>query len=612
MKTSRLLTMDYGGQETLPSASTDGLIQVRNEDGPIVLDHLIQELKAHWSVLRKYPFFEGLYTSGMKERQEGRVNIGIGESEAVWEILRYMYTSQISLMRSNIQDVLELADYLQLDRLRTMCFNYLRRNVSPLTCVLHLSLATRYTADIYDELLMYFWGHIPQVLRTQDALELPLDILRKVVKKPCLSYASRAMLFQFLVRWVEHCPKERETYFESMFCSLDLSKMGYLFCKDYVETCKYVQNSNTCKQWYEKSDQSIQTSCEANAIIILGGLDKNSSGTREVFVYLLDEQRWVRIADIPWEIETPSLTYNASTNCLHVFDRLYGTCLDETTRYNIKCYKFSFGMNEWSSDELFISKSASESFTISKIKDVLFLNATGNCCVVAMCKDKTNPKASQVCLSIGNHSSHNPFKVICSDVGSDIQTCIVKDRYVCIIVLVLPTQGHYEKLDCRDLHLLLLDTMVECEVSIERYSIAPCYSSLDAIKCFALNDCVYITIPNITDNIFESYGHRFDVQERKWCEFKFPQLKSNCVPILPRYYGYTTVRNTIYIFGGKQHTSNIVKRVYKLDMKLKRCHKMQPMPAHRYHCKAISACILSNVCHKECPHCKYSPKPTRT
>ncbi|XP_052282650.1 actin-binding protein IPP-like [Dreissena polymorpha] len=170
LKTSGLRTKNYGVMETLPCASTDGLIQVRNEDGPIVLAHLIQvrnedgpivldhqhlyqqtlvksgqcdvtiivgdqELKAHWSVLRKYPFFEGLYNSGMKERQEGRVNIGIGESEAVREIMCFMYTSQISLMRSNIQDVLELADYLQLDRLRTMCFDYLRRNVSPSTCV---------------------------------------------------------------------------------------------------------------------------------------------------------------------------------------------------------------------------------------------------------------------------------------------------------------------------------------------------------------------------------------------------------------------------------------------------------------------------------------------
>ena len=102
-----------------------------------------------------------------------KVNISVGKVSAIKEAVRFLYNGIIEITKSTLKDLLEVADYLQIDDLKSVCTNYLNQmRICPENCLYLCLLASKYELDYYNHAIEFVKGHLPEVLQQQDALDL--------------------------------------------------------------------------------------------------------------------------------------------------------------------------------------------------------------------------------------------------------------------------------------------------------------------------------------------------------------------------------------------------------------------------------------------------------
>ncbi|WAR17414.1 KBTB8-like protein, partial [Mya arenaria] len=115
-----------------------------------------ESMKAHLCVLVHSPYFQSMYNSGLKERQQGEVYIGIGKPKFVKMALIYLYTGKVAIEYSTIKDLLEVADYLQIDSLKEDCSRYLRDvKLTVANCVPLCLMSSLYNIEYYSDVFNF-------------------------------------------------------------------------------------------------------------------------------------------------------------------------------------------------------------------------------------------------------------------------------------------------------------------------------------------------------------------------------------------------------------------------------------------------------------------------
>jgi hypothetical protein len=94
---------------------------------------MIEELVLHKCVLlHSSDFFKAMFTTHFNESTLQTVTINVAEGSSVAAtvlVLRYLYTSEITISADNVMEVLAAADKLQLPKLHIACANFLEQSV---------------------------------------------------------------------------------------------------------------------------------------------------------------------------------------------------------------------------------------------------------------------------------------------------------------------------------------------------------------------------------------------------------------------------------------------------------------------------------------------------
>ncbi|XP_052282708.1 kelch-like protein 11 [Dreissena polymorpha] len=556
-------------------------------DVTIVAGH--KTLKAHWCVLVMCPYFQALYHSGLKERQEGQVQLQIGNSDVIVDVISFLYSGTITVNDKRVKDILQVADYLQIDSLTQLCDEYLRRSVTFINCTQFILLSKTYRLKVYDEVMSYLLSEIPIILNRPDAVQLPVDVLLRLIQDPTLSYVPRSLLFEFLVRWVDNDPKQREEFFETVFHELDLLKLDKAFIKEQVMTCQYVSGRDSCVKRCSQSLTRLlspSTDGRIDAIVVLGGIDERNSRMDYMFAYIVNENRWTKLLNVHSVSETPSISVCGSTY-VHVFKQINGDLVSNEYKY---FKKFSFVTNEWQHLYWKNVKNLPEDLIITSVNAMLFATSTGKVCYVGFCKSKNGKKPGIcACLVGADAQSTFPFRLVClTSARKTMRVCIVHERYVCIVIRSINGRQLLLK-------LYLIDTAMQ-SWRVEEYSTSSVFLSRGYDHCFVLTDKVFVT-----KDIFKDDFITFDITTRTWTTMK---SKSFPVPKLLNY-SFATLGNKMFVFGGKDEASCVTKNVYVLDFDSGSCTQLSPMPMRLFNSQAVRVRIPGNVCHRQCPHCNY-------
>ena len=125
-----------------------------------------REFKAHRRVLSEAsPFFEKLLNSDMKETQEGVVRLEMFTDSIMATTLQFIYTGDVPILAEDTaRDIIVVADYLFLDKLKLLAGEVLVQTLNTSNCISTYYFAERYQyEDLISNTRKFFLAHFTSI-----------------------------------------------------------------------------------------------------------------------------------------------------------------------------------------------------------------------------------------------------------------------------------------------------------------------------------------------------------------------------------------------------------------------------------------------------------------
>nr|CAB3259739.1 kelch-like protein 20 [Phallusia mammillata] len=255
----------------------DWLGQLLNDDRTaqestcdLVLESGGKQFKVHKSVLMLVSnYFRKMFTIEMKEKYKGIVNIEQIPPDRLENIIKFIYSGQIKITEENMLDVLDDAEYTEIEVLKNKCARFICSVVSAENCLKLRAFAQRYNLyEVKDKTNQCIEDHMSTVVQHDDFAKLDFMEMLALLEKR--KNNCEEAVFKGIVKWVNHIPLEREKLFEELFLKLDLTQLSVKFLAQ-VRTENLVNKSLACSNMLV--DALIEISCPSFSydFLLIGG-----------------------------------------------------------------------------------------------------------------------------------------------------------------------------------------------------------------------------------------------------------------------------------------------------------------------------------------------------
>lgn len=504
------------------------------------------------------------------------------------KVLKYIYSGSVEISEETVKDVLHLADYLQINSLKTECENFFlevgtnRLNVK--NCLSLCVLAGTYDLERLSERSNNMLrGHLLEILKSEDIVDIAFDGWMDVLTDAELSYVPAVLYYEALQTWLKHDPEKRKAAFEKLFCTLDLSSMTSNDMEEKVKKDKNVTSSVMCMNHIKDYDQKLSKGninpnlVEKEVLIVSGGGGENRSDmvSDATYAYIINDDKWVQL---------PPMPLRSNNHAIHSYGKqLY---IHVARKFNSQVSRFEVENKKWSVMRSFYEPRTNDLLrvvhgSVSLGWEIYVLKSTG---LAAMdkefylsCHKPTSDSFDRIEL----------LKGIRVSTILEAQICTALNKYVCVLV---KQPGRVQ---------FLVTEPAKLNAPVNVYNKGVQYHSIlysDESKVYAM-----------------SVGKRcsliFDLKSRskqwKRCRQGLPPIPEQA----DRQNFKTCVHNgTIFVFGGKsKKTKASCKTVYKLTVgKDLNWVKLSDAPGDFTMSKACIATLPSSVltCPPNCAHCK--------
>ena len=157
--------------------------------------------------------------SQFNERFQSEVELKeLFEPDRMGQIIHYMYFKHIYLTPKNAQDLLCLANYLQLDHLVRVCSDYILQRVNTQNCVsLFLYTQCMGPFELWKHAKDYILAHFEQVVqKNRDFLHMTKDHLLQMITTDRLTVNSESTVYKAVITWVNFDPDSRNCHLPTL------------------------------------------------------------------------------------------------------------------------------------------------------------------------------------------------------------------------------------------------------------------------------------------------------------------------------------------------------------------------------------------------------------
>ncbi|KAG1946278.1 kelch-like protein 24 isoform b [Pimephales promelas] len=161
------------------------------------------------------PYFRALFFGGGRESTRKHIEIkGVG----LWQfqtLMEFTKNLKLTLDRKNVLDLLEAADFLQLDRARLLCCKFLERQLHHSNCLGMMAYAWHLGClDLYVAAREVALTHLPAIASEQDFMVLSKESIANLLASDNLSIPREDLVLDVALRWAAFDPSREEDFME--------------------------------------------------------------------------------------------------------------------------------------------------------------------------------------------------------------------------------------------------------------------------------------------------------------------------------------------------------------------------------------------------------------
>ena len=220
------------------------------------------EFKAHRKALSEAsPFFEKLLNSDMKESKEGVVRLEMFTESVMRNTLEFIYTGNVQILdEDDARDLVVMADYLFIQKLKTLATQILVQKLNTSNCISILRFACEYHCE---ELLCKtkksILANFNVLLSTkcEDVLKMSREELAMLISSDELHVSSEEDVLNTILAWINHDKNKRKHHFPELFRYVRLVYISRDFLFSDVVTNDLVRDNEDCIELVEKAVELI-------------------------------------------------------------------------------------------------------------------------------------------------------------------------------------------------------------------------------------------------------------------------------------------------------------------------------------------------------------------
>ena len=177
-----------------------------------------KQFKAHRRVLSEAsPFFEKLLNSDMKESQEGVVWLEMFSESVMAATLQFIYTGDVPILaEDNARDLIVLADYLFLEKLKLFAAEVLVQTLNASNCISTYCFAERYQCEgLLSNTRKFFLAHFTSIYAAnrEDVLNLSSKEVEMWISSDEIYVSAEEDVYKLILAWIDYDRPRRITYF---------------------------------------------------------------------------------------------------------------------------------------------------------------------------------------------------------------------------------------------------------------------------------------------------------------------------------------------------------------------------------------------------------------
>ncbi|XP_055058271.1 kelch-like protein 40a [Misgurnus anguillicaudatus] len=156
------------------------------------------------------PYFKAMFLSDLEESKKREIVLKDIEPGIMGMILRYIYTSDISLTEQNVQDIFMAANMYQIPSIFSVCLSYLKQKLVLSNCLAILRLGLLLDCpSLAMEARDFICDRYELIIRDQDFNQLGPGELAAIITCDSLNVEREELVFESLMDWVEYDTVER-------------------------------------------------------------------------------------------------------------------------------------------------------------------------------------------------------------------------------------------------------------------------------------------------------------------------------------------------------------------------------------------------------------------
>ncbi|XP_066280358.1 kelch-like protein 24 [Branchiostoma lanceolatum] len=246
-----------------------------------------KEIPCHRNVLAACSdYFHAMFCNEHRESKEHKVTIHEVDTNALQLLVDYAYTSTVTITEDNVVELLEGANFFQIQPVRDACVTFISNNLCAKNCLQMLHIGNMLSCpDLEKEARLCALEEFAAVSKTPEFLSLTKDQLITLISSDDLN-ASEEIVYTAVMTWINHETRKRRKEMKELMELVRFPFMDKLYFMEKVETNNAVRKScqdiviETRKyQLFPGEVQSPRTrprraSGLKEAVVVLGGIEK--------------------------------------------------------------------------------------------------------------------------------------------------------------------------------------------------------------------------------------------------------------------------------------------------------------------------------------------------
>ncbi|EDO38441.1 predicted protein [Nematostella vectensis] len=244
------------------------------------------------------PFFHGLFTTEMKEKQENKIVLKQVKASVMENVLEYLYTGKTSLNPENAEDLVVSASYFLIEGLKEKASNFIRSSLNVDNCIQVREFAEKHDCKSLSLAARVFIGqHFGEIINGEEFLGLEFEKIEEFIASENTVVPKEERIYEAVTKWVRKAPAIRKKYFKKLFHHVRLSLLSRKFLNVTILQDELVTSNVACMQFVLQSMSNVQSlppiqkprkcldSC-VDAVVISGGFDDDNLPTASTICFI--------------------------------------------------------------------------------------------------------------------------------------------------------------------------------------------------------------------------------------------------------------------------------------------------------------------------------------